>query len=102
MPAIDKQLAREAHVVAYQFRRLSRLVPRLLTAVVASQEKATPATKDKRRSPRLSPSVRRALKLQGQYMGGMRGMSVRGRARIKKIRRQRGIRAAIAAIKRAR
>ena len=50
-----------------------------------------------RKKPDLSPAQRRALKLQGKYMGTMRGLSAARRAKIKKIRAQKGIKAAIAA-----
>ena len=50
-----------------------------------------------RRRPRLTAQWRAALKMQGRYMGMMRGMRPAGRARIKKIRADKGIEAAIAA-----
>jgi len=94
MPAVGQRLARRSRAVARQFEQLSRSVPRLLEAVVVSREKATPMTK--RRRPRLSPAQRRALKLQGKYMGTMRGLLPRQRSRVKRARAQSGIRAAIA------
>jgi hypothetical protein len=48
----------------------------------------------------LTPEFRRKLKLQGKYMGTMRGLKPRQRARVKKIRAAKGVRAAIAAAKR--
>jgi hypothetical protein len=49
------------------------------------------------RAARLTAPRRAARKLQGKYMGMMRGMRPAGRARIKKIRAEKGIEAAIAA-----
>jgi hypothetical protein len=48
----------------------------------------------------LSAKQRQALKLQGKYMGTMRGLPVRKQARVKRIRKEKGIRAAIAEARR--
>lgn len=53
-----------------------------------------------RRKPRLSTAQRRALKLQGKYMGTMRGLKPRERAKVKKLRAEKGLRAAIAEARR--
>jgi hypothetical protein len=50
--------------------------------------------------PRLTAQQRAALKLQGKYMGTMRGLKPRQRSKIKAIRAVKGIRAAIAEAKR--
>ncbi|MBI3450404.1 MAG: hypothetical protein HY049_16000 [Acidobacteria bacterium] len=49
---------------------------------------------------RLTESRRKALKLQGVYMGTMRGLKPRQRAQVKKIRVRKGLRAAISAARR--
>ncbi|HZE89166.1 MAG TPA: hypothetical protein VE404_06440 [Verrucomicrobiae bacterium] len=49
---------------------------------------------------RLTEARRKALKLQGVYMGTMRGLKPRQRAQVKKVRAEKGIRAAIAVAKR--
>lgn len=54
------------------------------------------STKSGRRRPRLTGVQRQALKLQGQYMGTMRGLKPRQQSRVKAVRREKGIRAAIA------
>jgi hypothetical protein len=48
------------------------------------------------RKLRLSPARRASLKLQGQYMGYLRGLGVRQKARVKALRTAKGIRPAIA------
>jgi hypothetical protein len=48
----------------------------------------------------LTPSRRAALKLQGQYMGYMRGLKPRQKSKVKKVREAKGIPAAIAVAKR--
>jgi len=52
------------------------------------------------RCPRLSAAQRAALKLQDKYMGTMRGLKPRQRAKIKKIRAAKGFVAAIKAAER--
>ena len=49
-----------------------------------------------RRSPKLIAKQRAALKLQGNYMGTMRGLKPAQRAKVKKVRAAKGIRGAIA------
>ena len=53
-----------------------------------------------RHKPRLTAAQSAHLKLQGKYMGTMRGLKPRQRAKVKKIRAEKGIRAAIAAARR--
>jgi hypothetical protein len=48
----------------------------------------------------LTAQDRARLKLQGRYMGTLRGLKPRDRARVKKIRARKGVRAAIAAARR--
>ncbi len=50
-----------------------------------------------RRKARLTAARRAALKLQGQYIGTMRGLRPAQKAKVKKIRQKKGIRRAIAA-----
>ncbi|MGE5126519.1 MAG: hypothetical protein ACM3PV_09510 [Betaproteobacteria bacterium] len=48
-----------------------------------------------RRRLRLSPRRRAALKLQGQYMGYLRGLKPRQKARVKALAAAKGVRAAV-------
>lgn len=48
----------------------------------------------------ISPARRAALKLQGQYMGYLRRLKPKQRARVKAVREKKGFRAAIAEAKR--
>ncbi len=97
MPRQSTALAREIRSIRTSFRRLAssfgKIAP-LLAASTGPQEGSNGRT---RRKPRLSADQRRALKLQGKYMGTMRGLSPTLRNKVKKIRAKRGIRAAIAA-----
>jgi len=92
-------LARELRTIRSSFSRLARSFERIAPLMVNPPRvvDAGAATKPSRRKPRLTAQRRAALKLQGKYMGMMRGMRPSGRARIKKIRAEKGIEAAIAA-----
>ena len=75
---------------------IQRLAPLLHAA--ASVGSGKPSRRGRRL--RLSPGRRAALKLQGQYMGYLRGLKPRQKARVKALRAAKGIRPAIAAAKR--
>lgn len=105
MPRQSNILAKEIRSIRTSFARLSRSFGRiapLLSSLPAVAEQAVAAAKGRkvRRKPRLSKEQREALKLQGKYMGTMRGLSARRRGVIKKIRADKGISAAIAAARR--
>ena len=89
-------LAREIRRIHRDFQRLAVSFGRLGPALASHLNGASgPATKR-----RLTASHRAALKLQGRYMGTLRGLKPRERARVKKVRAAKGIRAAIAAARR--
>ena len=101
MASSSAALAREIRSIRHQFQKLARSFGKLgpyLTPVpamaVAVEQKRT------RRKPRLSAQQRAALKLQGKYMGTMRGLKPGQRAAIKKLRAEKGIEAAIRAAER--
>jgi len=84
-------------------RQLRGLVPALATATKASVAQAVAtvkATKPPRRKLRLSPERRRALKLQGSYLGYMRQLKPTQKARVKAVKAKKGIHAAIATARR--
>src|SRR5687767_10891656 len=76
-------------------RALARLAPALETAVGGS---SMPSPRG--RKLRLSPARRSALKLQGRYMGHLRSLRPKAKARVKALRATRGVRPAIALAKR--
>lgn len=65
----------------------------MMSAAVNRQKAAGP--KATRRRPGLSAKARAALKLQGQYMGYMRQLKPHRKARVRKIREAKGVRAAV-------
>lgn len=93
-------LAREIRSIRRSFNRLAKSFGRIAPLLAAVPEQAARALvaagKRPRRRPRLSAEQRRALKLQGKYMGTMRGLKPTERAVVKKVRASKGIRAAIA------
>jgi hypothetical protein len=76
-------------------RALARLAPAL---EAATRGPAKPGRRG--RKLRLSPARRASLKLQGQYMGYLRALKPRQKARVKALRATKGIRAAITLAKR--
>ena len=86
--------------ISTAFRTLANAFRSLGSALAVAESVNGASPRGTRRSPRLSPEIRRALKLQGAYMGRMRGLKPRQRAQVKKIRAAKGVRAAIAAARR--
>jgi len=97
-------VTRNLRVIRTTFLRLAHsfelLGPMLHAAGAAREGRAPTTAASTRRRPRVSPAQRKALKLQGRYMGTMRGLKPRQRARVKRIREAKGVRAAIAAARR--
>lgn len=92
-------LAREIRSISIAFRQLAQAFARLAPAL-ANAPAGAGGGRPPRRKPRITPARRAALKLQGRYMGCMRGLKPTQRSKVKKIRAAKGIRAAIAAARR--
>lgn len=75
---------------------LARLVP-LVPLAEPSNGASAPAVAAGRapRKLHLTPQRRAALKLQGQYMGYLRGLKPRQKARVKALAASKGVRAAV-------
>jgi len=102
MPRTNAAVARELKKIRSSFRQLARSFTKLAPFLSAVRDVAT-VTKsgnDRRKRRALSPARRRALKLQGKYIGTIRGLKPRQRAKVKKIRETKGVQAAIAYAKR--
>jgi len=91
---------KELRDVSKSFRMLASVFRSLGSALATAESVNGASPRGTRRKPHLSPAQRRALKLQGAYMGTMRGLRPRQRAQVKKIRAAKGVRAAIAAARR--
>jgi hypothetical protein len=85
------EIRRAFTALAAAFERLGPALADRHAEVVANGNGAEPV----RRRVNLSPKQRAALKLQGKYMGTMRGLKPGQRAAIKKLRAEKGIQAAI-------
>lgn len=93
-------LTRELRTIRTSFQQLARSFSKLAPVL----SKRRPPVSDNgagppRRKPRLTVKQRAALKLQGRYMGTMRGLKPGQRSRVKKVRAA-GFRAAIAEARR--
>ena len=97
MAARKGSLAKEIKSISRAFNDLARAFSRLAPALASA---GAPMVKRPRKKPIITPARRAALKLQGQYMGTLRGLKPADKAKIKKIRVQKGLRAALAAARR--
>jgi len=93
-------LARELRTIRKSFRQLASAFSRIAPALAKQTIASISDNGSGRRSPRLTAKHRAALKLQGRYMGTLRGLKPRQRVKVKRIRAAKGIRAAIAAARR--
>jgi hypothetical protein len=88
-----------ARVVAIARAQASERVLSAVSAALKGQTSATPAPAAKsekapapaKRKLRLSAKGLAARKLQGQYLGLLRGLSAGPRARVKKVAREKGV-----------
>lgn len=91
-------ITRQIRTIEQSFNRLASAFRRLGVDLAAS-----PGTSGRngdgpaRKSPRLTAERRAALKLQGQYMGTLRGLKPNQQAQVKRIRARKGIAAALKA-----
>jgi len=96
MPRVNAALAREIQTIRASFHQLAKSFTNLAPHLTAIPEMVgNLGGASTRRKPRLSAAQRAALKLQGKYMGTMRGLSVQKRAQVKRVRARKGIKAAI-------
>ncbi|HKY33825.1 MAG TPA: hypothetical protein VJV23_14940 [Candidatus Polarisedimenticolia bacterium] len=104
MPRHATILARELQTIRSSFTRIARSFGRISPLLTLVSPPGAPmdaeAGRQPRKRPRLTGEQRKALKLQGKYMGTMRGLKPAQRSVIKKIRAEKGIRAAIEAAQR--
>jgi len=100
MPRQSTVIARELQLIRSSFTKIARsfgrISPLLAAPTIISSASSGDIAQPVRKRPKLTPRQRAALKLQGKYMGTMRGLKPGQRSVIKKIRVERGIRAAIA------
>lgn len=106
MPNNSSTMARELRAIRFSFNRLAKSFARIapiLTVAPAGARMTAPAPEVQerpRRKPALTAAQLKSLKLQGKYMGTMRGLPAAKRAIVKKVRVAKGIHAAIAEARR--
>jgi len=81
-------------------RDIERQIGKLVARIRQLERRAGAGGTRTRRKPTLSPQRRAALKLQGAYMGFMRQLGPRQKARVRALKAAKGFHAAIAAAKR--
>ena len=94
-PSVGRELERIVTAVRQLEDSLSRLAPLL-------DSDALDGAPPRQRRRRLPAARRAALKLQGQYLGHMRHLRPRQRARVKALRAAKGVRVAVALARRMR
>lgn len=98
MPRQSTVIAKELQAIRMSFSKIARsfgrISPLLATPTIVPVSTGG-IEQPVRKRPKLTPRQRAALKLQGKYMGTMRGLKPTQRSIIKRIRVEKGIRAAI-------
>jgi hypothetical protein len=89
---------RHVQSVRAALRRIDRSLA-VLAALAQRSGRGPAQAAGKRRKLKLSPARRRALKLQGRYLGYMRQLAPAQKSRVRAAKQARGMRAAIALAK---
>lgn len=79
---------------------IERTLARLVAVTNGDGRGVASSTGQARRRLKLSPARRAALEIQGRYMGSLRPLKPRQKARVKELRARKGLPAAIALAKR--
>jgi hypothetical protein len=90
----QRSIAAEIQTIRRSLTSVVRSLGRLGSAL-ESAARAQRGTEPRRRKLRLTPQRMAALKLQGKYIGHMRMLPARQQARVKALRVEKGVRAAI-------
>jgi len=90
------RITKQLRAIRTFLKRADRDLRRLGPLVRAAERAAKRSAMKPRRKLRLSPARRRSLKLQGSYMGYMRQLKPKQKARVKAVKQKKGFPAAIA------
>ncbi len=93
-------ISRHVRQIRKSLSTAERALRRLAPLVRAAARAEAPSSARPARKLRLSPRRLAALKLQGTYMGYLRGLRPREKNRVKALREKHGLRAAILLAKR--
>ena len=91
-----RRITKQIRLIRASLVRTARALDRLAPLVRAAEKAAGRGGAGRRRTLRLSPARRRTLKLQGSYMGFMRQLAPKHKARVKAVKEKRGFPPAIA------
>ena len=91
-----RTLSREITAVRRSLSALDRALSRLVGQLGNANRTSAMPPERRGRKLNLSPARRKALQLHGKYMGYIRQLKPRAKARIRAIRMRKGIKAAIA------
>ncbi len=97
MSSASREIATLRRTLKAMDRSLRRLAPKLHTA--GNDRRNGKAIRSARKL-KLSPKRRAQLKLQGQYMGYLRGLKAKQKTEVKRLREKKGMQAAMARAKR--
>ena len=97
MPRPRRKSTKQIQIVRVSIKNMQRAVDRL-ASMLREVDPSTPTSREPggRRRPRLSPARKQALKLQGQYMGFMRQLGPRQKAKVRAMKARKGYTPAIA------
>lgn len=88
-------VGRDLQSIRRSLASIVRALARLAPALQSLGRDPAPSTGPGRRKLKLSPARRASLKLQGQYIGYMRTLRPKQKARVRAARQAKGVRAAI-------
>jgi len=91
-----RSIGRDIRAIRTSLSSIAQAVQRLAPLLQAAASGGPGKPSRRGRKLRLSAERRAALKLQGQYMGHLRGLKPRQKARVKALRAAKGIKPAIA------
>ena len=90
-----RSMSRDVLAIRKSLATIARALARLAPALAAAMHHSGNPSSRRGRTLKLSSARRAALKLQGRYMGYLRGLKPRQKARVKTFRAAKGVRAAI-------
>ena len=89
-------LAREVASVRRCLSALDKALSRLAAQARTTVRTAATSPMRQRRKIKITPARRKALQLHGKYMGYLRHLKPRAKAKVRELRLKKGLRAAIA------
>jgi hypothetical protein len=92
-------ITKQIRIIRQSLTAIDRSLGRLVALTNGAGRGAVPRSAPPKRKLRLTPERKAALQLQGSYMGHLRNLKPREKARVKALRVDKGIRVAISMAK---